>query len=363
MFHLSPIVVFPHSNLLLHDAGLEEMIKRGKIKIVPKPGDVQRQPASLDIRIGMTRVYDAEAQAQTARHWNKHHLAKPSVHFAKIFPDEKDIPIDIPPKSFTELFFHEQPYFESSRFDLGVDLRSSRGRLGLSLASQETEKGNRQYVSFWNMNPNTIRLYGQDPFTQLFFYPKRGYANGHIVQDPDEAKELVQGIADAQMYGAYIMFFVGDHVRKFREDIGIIDTREKYADEVLYRQFSAEEGCPVFAEDAVIMQLHPRVKLPPNLGIRILHCLPYAQISGLTKPSPEYFFLESHVANAGWVDPGYEGFVTAHPIRRKFPAVYTKGDFIALGALYHYDTPVKRPYGSSTLNSHYQKSDGVGARS
>ena len=75
------------------------------------------------------------------------------------------------------------------------------------------------------------------------------------------------------------------------------------------------------------------------------------------------YFLEDHCVHAGWVDPGYKGHVTGQPLRRKFPAIIQKGEALALGRIFKYTSPVKRPYGSKELNSHYQNSTGVGSRS
>jgi len=63
--------------------------------------------------------------------------------------------------------------------------------------------------------------------------------------------------------------------------------------------------------------------------------------------------------SAGWVDPGYSGHITAHPIRYKIPRLLKKGDTFAYGVLYYYPKGVRRKYGEKSLDSHYQNSHGV----
>ena len=288
---------------------------------------------------------------------------EPSDDFHKFFPDQKDVPITLPPKSFAEIYLHETIKFDLQRYSTRLDLRSSRGRLILTLDSmlvKNSEEG--RYVSLWNNNPNPITLYGQSKFGQLFFYPHRKKdSDGHIVTDPEEAADIAATICQGEyeMYGPYVILTVGDNVMKFKENIGPIDTNKKKPKEEMYDSFPTDTPVYLLPNEAVVGQLHPQLELPEDVGLQILHSIPFVQSGvGITSPDPDLLYVDHHSANAGWVDPGYQGFVTGHPIRRKFIDVLEKGKPIALGLLYKYNQPVEVPYGSEVLGSHYQGSKG-----
>ena len=344
--NIAPIAYLFPSLYVMSDRGIRQALEQGRLIVDPLTDD-QIQPASLDVRIGQVRVYDHEAMAKAAEQLSRMPPAaavnyEPTTEFAKTYPDEDDIPIDIPPGTFAEVFFHEKIQHDSA-ITLQVDLRSSRGRLGLQLTSTYLEHDAQgTYVSLWNWNPNTIRLYGRTKFAQLFIHTNEP-SDGVVCCDE------------------YLPFHLGDHVYKFRQ-IGILDTKQKTPDEVLYEKLSTE-SVTIRKHEPTIVQLLPEVKIPANFGLKILHKIPYCQNPGHMRPDPEMMGLETMCANAGWVDPGYEGKITGHPMRTKFPVTLKKGDFIALGVVFAYAQSVLRPYGRSDLGSHYQKSDGTTSKS
>jgi len=57
--------------LLLHGGGIRKAIQAGDIVIDPEVDENQLQPATLDVRIGMVRVYDQDAMAKTAEVQNR----------------------------------------------------------------------------------------------------------------------------------------------------------------------------------------------------------------------------------------------------------------------------------------------------
>jgi len=230
---------------------------------------------------------------------------------------------------------------------------------------KESEEG--KYVSLINNNPNPIVLYGQSKFGQLFFYPYDiEKSDGYIVTDPEEAALIASNICvgDFEMYGPYVLLTVGDKVMKFKKNIGPIDTVKKRAKEEMYDTYGTLDGVILSPRESVICQLYPQLKLPSEIGLQILHYVPAVHSGfGGVGPDPNMLLIDNHSVNAGWVDPGYEGFVTAHPIRRKFRDRLYKGKPIALGLIYKYDQGVEVPYGSEVLGSHYQGSKGSVSRS
>ncbi|MFA6088678.1 MAG: hypothetical protein WC755_02325 [Candidatus Woesearchaeota archaeon] len=374
---------------LLNDVGIEKAISEGDIFIQDDLTEDQFQPATLDMRIGKVKVYDKEAIAKNVESWNNRDAKKfddqPSDEFAKTYDDKKDILIELPPNSFAEVYFHEKIHWNNSIYYVKTDLRSTRGRSSIRLYNNEiTKDSDMKYITVRNNNPNIIGLYGNDKFAQLFFhtFKKENSHDGYVVTDEKEAKEIAHDICDGpfKMIGPYIVFTVGDHVMKFKKNIGVIDTRRNYKDEELYDLFKTTKNIPLNFGDAIIAQVMPRLNLPKNVAISLLHNTPYYQNSGLFGPDGSVLSLEHHTANAGWVDPGYSGFVTAHPLEihpygQKSKLLHSsyikshniisvkKGDSLVLGKIIKYYYDCKKGYGSKELKSHYQNSIGVGSRS
>ncbi|HIH11681.1 TPA: hypothetical protein HA241_05805 [Candidatus Woesearchaeota archaeon] len=358
---------------LLHDTGIREALEAGRIHIDRELLPDQIQPATLDVRIGKVRVYDTEAMRLTALVENARlrvTLAdldrEPTDEFATVYPDEKDLPIILPPYSYTEITPHETIIWNPEDYFVTTDLRSSRGRLILQLASDFFLPG-QQHLAVWNWNPNPIILYGQSKFAQFFFHPNRDDLpnNGYVVTNDPEAKDLARTVFEdgVELLGPYLLFRLGDHLLRFKRDLGNIDTNKKYLDDQLYERKETTKPVHLGVQEPVIAQLHPYVKLPPDIGIKILGIAPFSQQSGFIRPNILMAGLEARCANAGWVDPGYEGYVTAHPFRFQNPVTLQRGDVLALGLFYKYSTSVGRAYGSPVLRSHYQGSTGTGTRS
>lgn len=369
MVQLTDVFLQMHPHYL-SDRGIRRALHKGKIRFEPAPEDGQIQPASLDIRIGRMRVFDPLAQRCNAQIHNDKGLQRlvedpeEELVFTN-YPDHRDIPIDIPPDSLFEVYLHET--IQNKRgYDITADLRSGRGRWGFDLHSTFLEQGPwGTYLSVRNTNPNTIRLYGQSRFAQLFFHPRKPRGNGYAVQDHRQAARIADMISDGslQTLGPFVLFQAGQHAFTFKKKRGGIDTKKKYAEGRLYHRHTLEQ--PFFLQTGKphIIQLEPRINLPANIGIQLLHLVPYAHEPGHFGPDPAMLWLEPHRANAGWVDPGYAGHITAHPYRRKTGTVIHRGDAIALGVLIKFAQPVARPYGSKHLNSHYQNSAGDVAKS
>ena len=355
---------------ILGDRGLTSAINARLINVTPTPKDKQIQPASLDVKIGEVRVYDYEAQIRTNQQMAKLDLRDiildrdiPTTEFAKVYPDESSVPIKIPSVAFAEIFLHEDLQFDTNDYSLEADLRSSRGRLGLTLQSKSIQVENgRRYLQILNHNPNDIILYGQSRFAQVFFYPKHNNIpnDGHIIVDPIEVKRISEQICDTnkiKTYGHYILFSVGDHIFKTNK-IGTIDTKNMPNKNELYTKYDTSSPVVCQPDDAIIVQLTPKLKLPPNIGVKLLNNIPLSQISGSFDASALWGIIEGSTANAGWVDPGYNGNITGHPFYFKGETILKKGDTVGVGLIYQYNNPVLRPYGSEFLDSHYQNTTG-----
>ncbi|MBW6451388.1 MAG: hypothetical protein K0B02_01545 [DPANN group archaeon] len=355
------------SSKILSDRGIGKAILDGDITINTNYTNDQLQPATFDVRMGKVRVYDDESVAQNVDAFIKQPQSfefEPSTDFARIYEDEKDIPIIIPPKSYFEVFLHDDISFNKDKYLVDVDLRSSRGRLGLRLSSNSIQYENGMpYLSLQNLNSNPIKLYGQSKFAQMFFYPKYEPSDGYIVNNPIEAKDIAEKIipdSDFEMIGPYIIFNLCDHIFEFKDGFGEIDTEQKYSEDDLYILRDTTNPVQLELNKPVIAQLQPRIELPDNVGLQILQNIPYSH----NKLSLEnWITFENQSANAGWGDPGYMGNITAHLYLKRFPRTLKRGDSIAIARIFRYNQPVKRPYGYKDLESHYHKSNGSVSKS
>jgi len=377
MIYFPEVSTFLPKKYILSDRGIMAAAESGALQIKPLvEGNIQ--PATLDVCIGKAYVYGPEEMAKAVEDYSRNSFGTatsgnylefldrdPTTKYAKVYPDIKDEAIVIPPGAYAEVFLHESIGFDPSVYEVEADLRSSRGRLGLSLGATkllEDERG--KYLSVHNLNPNPIVLYGQSKFAQIFFYPNREAGDGYLVTDPIEAKNLAESsVAEgkADMSGSYMVFGLGENVLKFRKNLGEIDTNNLPSKDRLYEEIKTDNGLKLGREECIIAQLTPKLKLGRDLGIHLLHSIPYRQRSQRFGINPGVAFLEGHSLNAGWVDPGYEGNVTAHPFMWRTDIELNKGCPIALGVLYKYSSGVQRGYGSEGLGSHYQGSSGEGA--
>ncbi|MEK6910632.1 MAG: hypothetical protein AABW82_02555 [Nanoarchaeota archaeon] len=342
--------IFPYLGIL-SDRGIRREIRNGNIQISDFK-DSQLQPSSLDLRIGKVHLFDEAYRREEAERLSrlkpKDALAyQPSDNPSVVFEDIEDSQIDIPPRSFAQIFFHENI---KSNFPTRIDLRSSRGRIGIEISSSDNES-----VSVFNHNPNIIRLYGRTPFAQMFFTPSNAI-DGYVVHNIDEAERIGRALG-IPTTGPYAVLSLGDHAFRFKHT-GLTDTRN-LRDEDNEKLSTNNLTIPV--NETTICQLSPRINLPNYLGIQILHNIPFVQNPGHYHPYPSHLLMEGHVCNAGWVDPGYKGNLTAHIRRTKLPGEYKKGQHLALGVFFKYNEPVERPYGS--VGNHYQDSPGSPAKS
>ncbi len=342
--------IFPYLGIL-SDRGIRNEIRNGNIKISDFR-DSQFQPSSLDLRIGKVHLFDEAYRIREAEIFanlssEKRINYEPSENPSIVFEDIEDSPIDLPSKSFAQVFFHEKI---SSNFPTRIDLRSSRGRLGLEILSSDKES-----VSIFNHNPNKIRLYGRTPFAQMFFTPESNLY-GELVDNQEEA-QIIGKILRIPTLGPYALFSLGEHAFRFKH-ISAIDTKNLREED--YEKLSTN-NLTIPVNETTICQLSPRIDLPSDIGIQILHQIPFVQNPGHYHPDPSHLLMEGHVCNAGWVDPGYKGNLTAHIRRTKYPKDYKKGEPLALGVFFKYNKPVERPYGS--VGNHYYASDGTTARS
>jgi len=350
---------------VLHDTGIRDAIADGSITVSPSITDDQVQTATLDVRIGAARVYDKESWALAALHATPYQ--EPTSEFAHRTPDEKDAPIHIPPGAFAELFLRER--IEAPSYWITHELRSSMGRRGLFPTNMilEQEDG-AQYISVWNHFPRPVTLYSGEKFAQLFFHPPHEYpADGHVVTDVDRIAELLPDLAARGSITpeGYVRFDLGTFVKRAIPSPEPLDTKRKYPDEELFenvplerRVFGPEESIPrLRAGEFCIAQLTPRLHLPATIGIRLLAGVPINARS----PVPRGY-TDLQRVNAGWVDPGYEGNITAHPFRWHDGLRLEERMPFAYGLVYEYETACGRPYGSSALGSHYQGSSGTSAR-
>lgn len=342
---------------VLHDKGIREAIRKGEIQIHPAPSDEQFQPASLDVRIGRVVVFDQEAQRKYAK--NPPELTD---RFGKHYPDSKNLPILIPSNCMAKIYLHERIALQ--QHETSVDLRSGRGRIFLKLHSRFLywnesvlcDPSVEPHVDVWNLNSSPIQLYGQDRFAQVFFHPTTTQGNGRVVTDGAKAAELASQIGNPETIGPYVLFRAGDYLFK-PSTKGVIDTRVQRKEDC--EEISLEKTVVLNFGDCAIVQLNPKVQIPNNLGIHILHRLQSEQESFHTAPNPIFLSFEPNRCNAGWVDPGYIGNVTAHIWVNRCGMSIKKGNAAALGLFVLYDTPVERQYGSTTILNTHQHSKGT----
>jgi deoxycytidine triphosphate deaminase len=353
-------LLFP-TPFMLSDRGIRKSIDSGEMNLNADDfTDKQIQPVSLDLRIGRVSVYDQDSVSKMVSEYNKLSLKQRlgdyefNDKYAKKYPDEKGLAIDIPPISFFEVEIHEKV---KTDFLKRVDLRSSRGRLGLQIESFDGSR----ILGIRNYNPNPIRLYSRTSFAQMFFHTD-SLVDGRVVRDFDEAREIGAQLG-VPTCGPYLLFQLGQYAYRFR-NIGLIDTgnlnekqSEDLYDKVELKKFFVPAG------ETIISQLEPKVNLPEDLAIQLIN-MPYVQCGfGGIKPNPEILFCEQYRTNAGLADPGYNGNLTAHLRRTKSSVYYNQGMNIVLGVIIQFTEPVQRPYGSKGLGSHYQGSEGSVSRS
>ncbi|MFQ5620757.1 MAG: hypothetical protein ACE5FT_02860 [Candidatus Nanoarchaeia archaeon] len=360
--------------LLLSDNGFKRALAKGSIRVTPELTDKSIQPGSLDVRIGEAIIHntyqrdlepaiagppvtEVDGVLQVTEFDDD-----PELLYGHVVPDEEDSEIVIHPNGAAKIYFHETIDFDLKNYFLDVDLRSSRGRMGLVIDPRFVEiEGNRRFVVIHNRNPNSIKLYGRSRFAQLFFHPQNDSIphDGYAVSNPDEAADIASKVVKGsyEMIGHYLVFQAGSFVKRFKENLGIIDTKLEYTDSMLYN--TEELGEVMIAPNtATLLQADPALELPGDIGIRLLTKFPI---------NPKYVTIEDRlraftIANAVWFDPGFKGNGTLHPRSLMAHLHIKKGDGLALGIFYKYTEPVGLKYGLER-GSHYQGSKGDGFKS
>jgi deoxycytidine triphosphate deaminase len=333
---------------MLNDNGIHEAIGKEMLKISPSIKDDQIQPGSFDVTIGDVFVFDDEYRRSKADANGFISIKdEPDRNGCKHYDDKKDNPILLPPRSYAEIYFHET--IHAKDIDLTYELRSSRGRLHLfpnSIHPELDEFG--MYVGVYNLNPNPMILYGQSKFASLFFHPRyeTEHMGGPVVQK-------MPGLEDIMTPEGYVEFRAGKEMKTFKAH-ETIDTAKSLTEEY-YDTHDLTNGFVLEKDVPSIIQLTPSVELPADLGIRLLHQIPFHS------SMQEHGFLVAdwHQVNAGWVDQGYKGSITAHKIKLFDRKLIKEGDIVCYGVLYAFNTKSRRAYGDAGLNSHYQGSTGA----
>lgn len=348
---------------LLNDNGIREAVEQGRIRTKQELEDTQFQPNTLDVRVGEVKVYTQQGLAHRfladgPMRCTDSDLVEPDI----IVPDEKDIPIILPPGCTAEIYIHDEVEASFDDYFIYPDLRSGRGRNGLALYNHliNRDREGRPFLSVMNHNPNPVKLYGRDRFAQLFFYLQRDDLpyDGHVVANAEEALHEARRISeDVEMHGVYVQFKMGSRMKRYKRSIPEIDTRRKYNDDEIFETIDGAVF-QIFPAEVVLLDLQPEISIPNDLGLHLLPSVPYASPVANVSTRPELTMplaMDSHVCNAGWIDSGYPGNgssgITAHPRRFVSPTVILKDQIVAYGIIMKYHNPVQRSYGSSDLNS------------
>ena len=177
-------------------------------------------------------------------------------------------------------------------------------------------------------------------------------ADGKIIFDPEEVRAVAKDCG-VESVGPYLKLNSGNKVLKYK-NIGEIDTRKKYSDEELFEKYDLPYSLGACKQ--VIMQSKEVIKVPDDVGVRLLRRLPLSQKHFMTGPDPGAFYPLSCVVNSGWVDSGYKGKITMQPFA-SLECILGETNPICLGIVYKYDKKVSKSYdghyhnGKSILNS------------
>jgi deoxycytidine triphosphate deaminase len=358
---------------MLNDKGIRTAINKGMIELYCEISDDQIQPGSLDIRIGRTHVFDLLSRRKYAEAMSKKSDVRTfddiikledildNRKYCKNYPDKKDVSIIVPPFAVAEIYPHENISFNPNDFFLKYELRTSRARLGLKPWGKIMDAdADGSYLSIINNNHLPIILYGQSKIASLFFNLNRPMriGQGRHINSPRQIAKLLPEFSDGNSITpeGYVIFRVGKEAVTFKEFVegGVIDTA-KNIDDTFYEKHDLSKGYVLLKDTSAIVQLTPNVRLPPNIGIMLMHRPPYH----MDMLQYGLMFADRNQVNAGWIDQGYNGGVNAHPFSYMENRLLKEGDILAYGVLYKYNSDSKRVYGDKTLNSHYQNSSGA----
>lgn len=337
---------------ILSDRGIRKAIESGHIITIAPLEDEQFQPNSLDLRLKSAVIYHIGKEFDEGGISIGIHDLDPRSYILK-----KNEPMDIP--SYLSVTFK---FVEKLKTDYGlrVDMRSGRARRGIVNPSDIIflDDEHDAYIEATNQGENTIRLYGYDRIAHAFFYTSKEEGDGYVVSDKKELEEIANTLSPKlQVDAPYLVFNAGDFalLPKF---IGIDDTRT--SQDIFFKQNL--ERKTIFTQRHLVLQLAPEISVPNNVAIQLLPRIPYNNTIYNDKYAL-FFLMHSFVLKGGWVESGYKGNVTAHLSVMNNHFQIEKGEPLVYALAYKYKEDVLRPYGATSLNSHYQNSKGDAAKS
>jgi deoxycytidine triphosphate deaminase len=326
---------------ILADRGIRKAIKDKKILLQTKLDDNQFQPNSLDLRLKSAELFHVESKSE---------FEIETVQ--EIINLKKNQAFDLPRNTYTSLYFKEKLITD---YIMRVDERSGRARRGIMNPSDCVyidNKGNAN-INIFNTGKNPIRLYGHDRIAHAFFYTPKAEGDGYVVSNENELKDIAGKLNSKITVDApYLVFNTGEFAL-IQKEAEIDDTR---GNQSLFEKVELE-GKKVFKENHIVVQLSPEVNVPSNVAIQLLPRIPYTNEIYKDK-NALYHLMHSFVVKGGWVESGYRGNLTAHiSIFNDFFSL-KRGEPLVYALAYKYYNDVERAYGSSGLDSHYQKSTG-----
>ncbi len=339
-----------HNSLVMHHQGIRRALNEGIIWIPEPLEDAQFQPNELDVRIGRVDVWDP---AELHQRFYRQSISlpgdglfrkkEPSIPPSASYPNQKDIPIIIPPRARVELTLHEHIYYDPAIMTLEAGFRSGRGRLGFKLDYHLViDQGEIKFV-FTNRNPNSVILYGHDRIMQIFLHPTSG-ADGIVVGDENRLEQIARELGGVETFGSYLIFRASEEIFSYKKREEPVDTRKEYTTEDLFE--SHKLPFKVSLQDPYLIPLRPKVTVPANLGIQLLPQIPITEKPFQVEPDEERFNLDTQMVAAGWIDSGYAGGITAQAWFLKKEVTIKPEWVIGFGVAYEYASPVKKLYGT-----------------
>ncbi|MEA2003950.1 MAG: hypothetical protein U9O53_03240 [archaeon] len=143
----------------------------------------------------------------------------------------------------------------------------------------------------------------------------------------------------------------------FKKELGTINTRKKYKDDVLYDKIDLSKAYELKEDNLLVVKLEQNLKLSNRVGIllKLSQSLNDGYLCDY-KAGLNLNHVFNHKVGAGWVDPGYEGRVTIHDWTH-FVNQLVEGKAVMTGIVYYFSEPVGNFYGSEVLGSHYVGSE------
>ncbi|NOQ37779.1 hypothetical protein GQ472_02715 [archaeon] len=372
---------------MLTDNQIRWLIDNSVVEISHFPTEKQFQPASFDWRIGAVEIFDDNTiyknQLEYLRLFSEGPKADESYgDFINYIDDsvgnlpriietlDKDKPFVL--ESGQKAIFYSLEQFDiPDGLFLFSELRSSNGRRGLSPVGdlvQNLSYDGRVQMSIVNKNTNPLRFYGGDRFAQLFFEPADKLSNIPCAQLLGEegirtliSEGLLEVSPDVVIHNDQLVFTCSDTALSFKKELGTIDTREKYEDDVLYDKINLSEVYKLKEENLLVVKLEQYLKLSNQVGIllKLSQSLNDGYLHDY-KAGLNINHIFNHKVGAGWVDPGYEGQVTIHDWTH-FVNLLVEGKAVMTGIVYYFPEPVGNSYGFDGLGSHYKNNGSITA--